>query len=64
MGKAKFPEKNQTETMERNVQPETLPQARILRTAKTYSSDPIVFYRSSRPVQISSIPRLSAMVTA
>ena len=46
MGNTTFPGVNQPETIECNVQPETLLHARILQTTKTYSPYPIVFYRS------------------
>jgi len=45
MGKTSDPGVNQTETMEIDAQPGTLPHCRISRTVKTYSPNPVVFYR-------------------
>ena len=52
MGKTSDPGVEQTETMEIDAQPGTLPHWHILRTVKPYSPNPVVFYRGPLAVQI------------
>jgi len=51
MGKTSDPGIKQTETMETDAQPGTLPHRHILRTVKTHSRKPVAFYRTSSQIK-------------